>query len=233
MSIQLFFICSFFNPPKGGLLRRWHRRHLHVSLGGGLTFLRSVVLLVLISLLKVQPAEQAIERLAKETCKLLAHLLSASPSLFRRHQVTGFQHLKSRLEDLIPVVLSVVGHDGIIRLDVQEVLENLTSAVGQVFGTHLLKYLPCFPMSLSSALGDLVYWQVVPADPPDFLAILVQQNCYLYRLVMLEAIGFCINNVEILCIPFLNSLHSCLCIPCLPFLHVLWHQAPSQSLLIP
>ena len=67
--------------------------------------------------------------------------------------------------------------------------------------------------------------------PPNFLAFLISQNCYLDGLVMLEARGLCVKHVEVFTIEFLYCLLASLGVLILLLLHELWYQAESKTLL--
>ena len=125
-----------------------------------------------------------------------------------------------------------MGDNWIIRLDVEEVLEHLTSTFGQVFGSHILEILPRLAMHGQSFLSDRVLGQVVPVELVDLLAVLEQQSGNLDWLVVLEPVGLRVQDVEVLRIALFNGLEPRLDLFFLLLLHELWHHAPGQLLLL-
>ena len=186
----------------------------------------------MVSLLVSKELEHLIECSRVQTIASLAQFICASPSLVCGHKVSCVKLLKGWPEYSISIMLNKVSNDWKVRMGIEKVFENLTCSSRHILSSLLLEYLSGEAMYINGTLCDLILRQDVLLVSPHFLAILVPQNSYLNRLVVLEARGFCVKHVEVLSIALFDGPLTSFGVIILLLLHKIWHQTESKALLL-
>lgn len=90
-----------------------------------------------------------------------------------------------------------MGYDRQAWVLAEEAVEFIACAPRPLDGTALLELLPGEPVGLDCSLLDRHFGQVILVELLHYLAFLVENSGYLYRVSLLEPSSFGVNRVEV------------------------------------
>ena len=122
------------------------------------------------------------------------------------HPALDSEPVERWLQDIVTVVLDMMGHDGQVPLLVEEVQENLDLALGDDLGSFLYENAPRKLVGFDSFSRHVEQGVEVLIVLGHLLPILVSQRGNLNRLVVLEAARLRVEDVEALLVDLLLFL---------------------------
>ena len=127
----------------------------------------------------------------------LAALLGTDPSVVEGLQVMVARPLQRRIQDLGLIIPSVEGHDRQLIVLVEELEQCFGPLLVEWLGFDLPQLLLADFVELQGLLGAWMLGSVVVVEGLGLLAVLVEYHRDLERLVVLEAVGLCVDRVEV------------------------------------